>query len=520
MMNKSSMTMAILFLTLLAGCGGEMRSAQKAKSLSSSESTSLGKLDWDDVKINNDNVELVYDLQIPFGRVYKTVSKVMDLMTPRLCESMNSTGQNYRAGEVPCGRIIDNNWKELTVVNIERSESVNSGYNVTVDAFNVPVWLSRTTRQGNYVERDLDVRRDVQKTSSAQFAKDLSLKWTPSNNAVKMEMCMNIPGGTLTAPKFNVNARARKKTWYGHFSTSSGFEVTPGSATWEFGRGCFEVNYIHAQGMEDSQLVLKTTKAPYLSGVQYKGLNIRIKDWFWRLVDNIMSIFNASIRKSIIKKFSNSVNNMADRDVESGQWFSKVYSDEVLRKQGDKLHSRIRQVIQRTGGLMNGGNVKSLLRDNCRLIKFSKHPLWDQKHQAFCTSILQNLEISVDPLHRDEESQQAGCYDSFANIHATKTASGEDKWWSKKCKFSARFTIRMSQSAKDYLDEIHDLLLQQIDEARIPADWKNILDSFQIDEMALNLVLEEAEKKGLEALSAEDLRKQLPSLIEQVKQKL
>lgn len=518
-MKKSFFTSIVIlnFFTIL-GCGNSMRSANKSTSnMAYSQSTELGKLEWNaPVGTDSADVEISYDLKIPFGRVYKTVSKTVEQIAPLLKKQLGQEAQSYLLGEVPVGTILDGNWKQITVVDVERTETVNSGYTVTVDAFQLPLWLSRETRQGPYVERSLDTKRQTQMVSSRTFGDDISFRWTPLNRSVTMEMCMNIPGATLTAPERSIHARARKKTWYGQFSVSSDFKIQPGQIQWDYGRGCFAAQYLNTS--EGGVLNLTATEKPYIKSVNYTGLKIRIENWFLRLIDNILSIFNASIRKAVIKKVTNSVNTIADRDIESGQWFSKVYTDQVLNDLGKRVHDKIRNTVQRVGGFVSHENVRTLIKDNCRLMKFSKSSKWTEKHAQFCQDFSESIKIFIDPFAEDEVSRNEGCYDYLANIHGA--SRGSAKWWAKTCQFNVRFTVRMSQSAKDYLDEVHDLLMNQIDELRIPKDWQQTLSRYQVDENTLNQILEEIERRGIEELSSQDLEKNLPALIEQVRLKI
>lgn len=512
----------LIFTIATLGCGQKMQSSKSisGSELASSEATSLGELNWGPTqKTTDEDVEMVYNLKIPFGRVYKTISSTIEKITPLLQKQLSNEIQKYQIGEVPVGSIINNDWKQLIEIDVERTETVKSGYTVTVDGFTLPIWLSRSTRQGNYVENCLDYKKPMKMVSSKSFGKDISFQWSPQERSIKMEMCMNIPGATLTIPKRVIHARARKKTWYGHFSTSSDFEIMPGQVQWDYGRGCFAAEYMQTNENGAGILNFTATEKPYLKSVSYTGLNIKIKNWFLRLIDNILSVFNASIRKAVIKKVSSTVNTIADQDIESGRWFSKVYTDEVLNNLAKRVHEKIRNTVQRVGGFVENKNLRNLLLDNCRLMKYSKSPKWTAKHQVFCSEIAQSLKISIDPLYFDDKSQKEGCYNYLANVHAAKDSSGRDKWWADRCKFNVQFSIKMSQAAKDYLDELHDVIRNQIDELRIPKEWQTFLKEQNVDEYLLNLALEEAEKKGLQQLDVETYKEQLVSLIEQVKTK-
>ncbi len=514
----------LLFAVLLslAGCGTKMESDTGSGdgAALSSVTTELGQLNVASAASKGDDYEVTFDLKIPFGRVYQPVSKAIKWITPLLKKQLATEGQNYYPTEVPVGTVINSEWKKILDIDVDSSETLQSGYTVTINQFVVPVWLARSSRQGNYVEQSLDVKKPVTKISSKSFGDDISFRWRPEGNSVNMEMCMNIPGSKITAPQVDVFARARKKTWYGHFSTSSNFEVKPGELQWDLGRGCFSANYFKPNGVAPGVLTFRATQAPYLQAVVYKGLSIRIGNWFLRLLDNILSIFNASIKKAVIKKVTNTVNTMADKDVESGKWFSKVYTEEVLNDLGEKVHARIRKTVNRVGGLVDMNHVRAMIDDNCRLMKLSKSPQWTEKHRQFCDEVVSTLKFSVSRDFSDESSRQAGCYNYFANIHEVKDAQGKKKWWAEQCRFKVRFSIKMSSNAKQYFHELQDILQNEIDELRIPQRWEAMLKKYDLDEHALNYLLQELEDRGISEVDLEQLEGQLPALIEQIKLKM
>src|SRR5690606_11945783 len=119
----------------------------------------------------------------------------------------------------------------------------------------------------------------------------------------------------------------------------------PGQATFDFGRSCVRATY----DSETARLQLTSTKAPSLSNVTYSGLKIRIKDWFLRLADNIMGFFKASIKEAAIKRVTNKVNNLADKDVESGAWFAKIHGERMLNEQSEKISNLIHKNVSRIG---------------------------------------------------------------------------------------------------------------------------------------------------------------------------
>lgn len=520
--------LAMITFAMMTSCGLQDLKSKEAPSesvMSSFEdkvSSDEGEISWES-KANGQGATFTYDLKIPYGRLYTVASRVVDFISPRTCQNINSLQSDhhskYNGGEVPCGKIIDDQWKELVAFDFEETATVKSGYTITVKPFQFPVWLHRTSLSGVYTESDLEFKQQIPKTSSQKFAQDISVKWTPTGKGLNMGLCLNIPGGRLSAPTRTVYANAKKKTWYGKFSATSGFEITPGSATWEYGRGCFAIDLDTANLSDVGAVKVVATQAPYLHKLTYSGLKIKITNWILRLIDNILSIFNASIKKAVIKKVSSTINQIADKDIETGAWFTQVSADKMLQEQGAKIQAELLDVMQRTNLPMKSLQVKKFLKDKCRLLKFSKSEKWTQKHHVFCADLIDDLRIEILPFHRDQSSADKGCYDHYANIHSSKNADGVKKWWAKECKISTRFSIHISENAVGYIEELHDLILEHIDSSQIPERWQSLLDKYKINADALHLVLEELEKRGIEELEDLRLESELPSVLAEIQNK-
>lgn len=448
---------------------------------------------------------LDFEVKIPYGRVFDMSSKIVKGVLPFSCQLIpgitNSSYGSYVKGEIPCGGIVDQNWKQLLVVNVDPMSGKSDGFDYQVGAVNFPVWLSRDQRAGDYTESDLDSKSASRsRRSSKAFGEDVSLRFNPTGARAAIELCLNVPGTTVTSTRQSVWAKAAKKVLGIKLSYSSDFDITPGQASFDYGRGCFQIDLGYTGLTSAPTVALKTTKNPALANSSYAGLNIKIKDWFLRLIDNVMNFFKSSIRKKVQAQVVNKVNDMLDQDVETGRWFTKIHGEEMVRDQGEKLTREITKAVNRIGLPSSIDDLKAQLKDRCRLKKLSVSPDWDRRLEEFCARVIDQVEFQIEAFARVDELAAKGCYDYMARLH---DSSG--KWWAEECQFVSRFRVKLPAVDADYLTELKLLVANLIAMDRIPEDWRSALDDLNLDEATLGRVLEELEKRGYNQVNRGDL---------------
>jgi hypothetical protein len=534
---KARLILSLSLLFLLSACGKGFQTvddgAPRMASLSSSSeltsattdkvASSEGEIAWAKTQDDAGGLHFAFAMKVPFGKVYKTLSTVTRWMAPYACKWVDpvqmSPIASYETGEIPCGLIVDSHWKQLFAITLNPLSGSSDGfkYQIGSSAIVLPIDLSREAGSGNYSEASLDTRTTVTRASSKNFGEDISLRYTPDNSATRLEMCLNLPGTTIKGPEIEIHAKASKRILGIDINESSDLKIDPGQASYDYGRSCVAVDFGWVANATAPSLGLKVTQAPMLSHVSYSGLSIHIEDWFLRLLDNIMGAFNASLREKLIASTSKIVNSVADKDVESGQWFTRVHGQAMLDGATSKMNQRFAKIVSRAGIPSSVSDVRAMLHDACNLKKLSLSQAWTQRLENFCTDIVDQTQIEISPFAVDADSKTAGCYDSFARIHDTQGADGKDKWWAKTCQFEARFAITLPADLKDYENELKQIVTDLISESKVPTDWKAALDELGVDDYLRALVIEEAVKKGLNQIQSGDWRTGLASIIDDVR---
>ncbi|MBX2995532.1 MAG: hypothetical protein KF681_11945 [Bdellovibrionaceae bacterium] len=520
---KFTMLAFLGLMGLTTGCGPGFKTAEvleQTVSLSSVNGrdakvqTQDGSLSWQ-TQISS-SVELQFEMKVPYGRIHRLSSGLIRGLTPYTCQFipglMNSSPFAYNKGEIPCGAIIDQNWKQLAVIPVDPVMGNSDGFNYQVSGFNVPVWIARAQRAGTYAEANLDTKTVQSRTSSTVFGDDVSLRYAPSGSSARFELCMNLPGSTVTSNRQTISAKASKKVLGVKISYASDFDVDMGGVNYDYARGCFAADFGWQGSSLSPTLQLTTTQAPYLANAVHGGLKIYIRDWFLRLADNILGFFRSSLRVKAEKLGTSEANKVLDQDVETGRWFSKVHGEQTLATAAQKMTQQISKGLTRVGIPSSTNDVRAMIADSCRLKKLSGSQDWTNRVETLCRDLLEKIEVTVEPFSVDADSSGKGCYASFARVHES-----QGKWWASECQFSARFKIKIPLMYQDYQQELKLLLASRFSLDRIPDDWKNALEGYGVDELNLAEVLEELERQGYTQVTGGDWASRLQSVVAQIR---
>lgn len=479
--------------------------------------TDSGELKTSQNVMADQSTEFDIKMDIPFGRVYSALSSVIRDSIPKICkltpDIYSGNSDAYKVGEVPCGTPYSEHWKKIADISID--EFNKSGSTETkVWGFSLPILLSRTQYQGYYKEARLDNRSEQNLLSSKALGEDISIRYSPDGQSSRTELCLNIPGVAVRAPEVNVKARVRKKILGVRVSKTADFGVNPGQARYDYGRACFALDLGWTRAGVASKLI--ATEKPYLSGAKHEKFNIKIKDWFLKVVDKVMSFFKKSIRTKIMKQVRSTVNKIVEQDIETGAWFTRIHGDELLEKGGKKFNQKAREVIARIASPSNKEEVKEMISDSCRLLKFGSEK-WNDRLEFFCADVIDQLDFRIEPFSVDAKSRELGCYDYFANIHMTEI-KGNPQWWSSQCKFSMKIKVKVPSVWSEYAKELQEVLKSHIDQEQIPEEWIEKMEELKLSSYKLNLILKELEARGIRHINEHDWRTTIPDLIAKLRE--
>jgi len=470
-----------------------------------------------------DGAETIFvEFNIPYGRIYSAASSVVRLMAPQACQIVpgiqNSAPSAYNPGEIPCGVIQDSNWKQLIDLQVPSQFIQAGGFNIVTSYTDVPVMLSRSTRSGNYQQPDLDSKTNATFSSSSNWGDDVAVLYKPSGDDAHMEICVNVPGGEVTAPQRYISATADQWILGIDISYGSWFTVTPGNATYDYGRACLNADVSwSAQGWFTPFVNFSVKTAPYLQNVSYQGLNIQIDDWLLNAVNDILSFFGTNFKQDLINSLTQTGNNFAQNDIETGAWFQQMGGNQLLQSASNSLNGQLQNVVGRLGLPTSATDVQNMLMDKCNLEALTLSPNWTADMQTFCKTVIPQLDILIEPFAVDKNGQAAGCYDFYANVNQTVDGNGNPKWWATQCHYTARFNIRLGTNIVQYEAQLQQLLQDHLDALdNIPADWQSQLQQLGLGEYGTYLLLQQLQQQGYTSILNSDWSQGIPPIVQQI----
>lgn len=465
-------------------------------------------------------------IKIPYGWVYTAASVASRLASPMACqvrglEAEANPHKAYAPGEMPCGRFTSGGYKQVAVFDVPQQDTKSGRFTAKVNGFSLPIWISRQQFGGVYKESRLDSRSTESITSSTSVGDDVSIRYEPREDGtgMKLHLCATMPGMEVTIPQTTVRAKASAKLGFAKVSYATDLTVNFGQARFDYARGCFATEVAFNGDSLVPQFQFTATEVPHVSNATYKGLHVRIGDWWLRFLDNVMNWFRASLRKSLTKQAVREVNSYADKEFETGAWFVKAHGHETLNSLSDTVNRASMRAMRSTGLPLSGAEMRSLLERQCGLVPMFKGVNYD--FAAACKRVLAGVKVAILPFYRDPGMAADGCYDHFANIHQSRDENGKWKWWAKRCGFAMQLQVRVVAGLTDEdrrtLEETLQTLSQLdtwLELARAKLGWS------KDDEAILLFVFDEAFKNGEKLGSLDDLARIAPRYRGNVEDKL
>lgn len=532
--NKFRNVLLIISGALLVGCGkfqthfgeefnGLTTASSSIQSPNAKIATSDGSIGWVTDNLEK-SINLNIEMKVPFGRVYRSASKIIKWTSPLACQPIDgvetSSPDKYRDGEIPCGSVNGSNQKEIMQISVPGMNGKKEGFDYNVSGITLPILLDRNQKSGSYSEASLDSKSTVSRQSSTQFAEDLSIRFVPSGESSRWEICANVPGTVISSQKTKVSAGASRNFGLFKAKFSASFNVDLGQASFDYARSCLAADFKWGSHSLQPELATSVTVNPYLSGAHYSGLNIHINDWFLRLADDVMNFFHSSLRQSAQKKIVSKANNLLDADVKTGIWFTKIHGENIVESLGRRATELSSRLFTRIGVPATGDQLKQMVVDSCARLKISGGEKWTANIQRVCTDVIQRVNISVEPFSVDVSSKEKGCYQYFARIHDSKDSSGHEKWWSNECQFRSTAKIQIPIEFESYVNEIKLLLANRFVLDRLPDEVEKLFSKWNLDEYSLLLVFEALESRGLRLASADQLNLIMPTILSNIQNKV
>lgn len=429
-------------------------------------------------------------IKIPYGIIYDAASAATRYAAPYACqwrgvEFEQNPGNAYARSEIPCGKIMSNGYKQVTLVDIPEQRSEGGSTMTSISPVQIPVWISRGQYSGTYKEVRLDSGTEENIQSSQIFGDDISIRFDPNGQSGKIHLCAAIPGVEVKSTPQTIKAKASYRLLGLKVSDSAKFDIDLGRATFNYVRGCFSTQVTFEQGGIVPQFKFEVTQKPVVDGVVYQGLKIRATAWWIRMLDDVLRFFRASLIDKVTKQANREVNQFIESELQTGEWFSRVHGEDVLNDLSKQLNQSLVRTFRSSGVPLSTEEMRLYLIKQCDLLPLVEDlPL---STKEVCKRAVNSVVIGFIPFHRDEVLAQKGCYDGYANIHQTRNAQGKYKEWAKDCQFAIRLQAQVKVQITDEEKEALERLWASFQ--NLPAWSTRIASELGLNENQRRLLL-------------------------------
>lgn len=454
------------------------------------------------------------DVEVPYARVLKPLSQLVRKYAPQVCKLANFSYAGdgvYHNEELPCGHPnYDGIWKHIMDVNVPGLNGWSGDVYYDLFGFNVSLMIGRTNQQGLYNEDSLDSNGSQNFTSSKTLGEDVSFRFRPHGNYADFDICMNIPGTTITTPPIYIPGNAYKKILGISITLDANMELKPGIISYQYIRQCFSASagFNANTGMPIYQLTKVTN--PDVVGAQLNYTQLNFQNWFTNAVSGLLNLIGTNINQEIANYLQQEVKSASEDDVRNGQFLLNAARSTL----GDEWTGKVSQAMtgQVNSELLpgDGVNFKETLRSQCdRLSSLLSEYDTNRLDPEKCRAFLDMTDIFIVPFKYSQELDEKGCYSHYANIHKANTGSDDDYWWKTQCKFNVKIMVGISreddQNIKNMVVSLVSTLRNEINLGSAFAAASVSTSGLQLDTGTLDKILAQMKAEGYKNIAREAL---------------
>ncbi len=449
------------------------------------------------------------ELDFDYEKALKPLSQAIRKYSPQACKFI---GLPYREGaynenEWHCGNPIDGNWKDMVTLNIPNINGSEAGFNYAMNGFQMPIRIGRGNNSGSYNESTLDNLQVTALSSSQKVGEDVSVRFRPQNTKVGLDVCLNVPGTSISAPFRNVYGHAWKQIAFVTLDLDASMDVTPGNVNFSYLRQCFSTTLGINTNTGVPYINLDKIENPHVESANLSYTNFQFKNWFTSLLSNILTLFGLNISNEINKVLQGRVANISANDVQNSQFMLEYVKQALGEQWATRVNNALVGKLNTDVAPSSAIDFKNILKRQCDRLS-SLQSISDAKrfNPEVCKLALDYLELHLVPFSRDLDMKNAGCYDHYVNIH--KSDDGTNYWWKNTCKFKVKIMLGVPVLR----DELVDLVAQLIESIR--TDVQNnqaLIDALKgiqnpdIDNDTLDSIISILKGNGVNDISVEDI---------------
>ncbi len=436
-----------------------------------------------------DDIYYKGEFKVSFEKIYKPLYKGLKTVLPYACKAagISRLNNDYKKDEIPCGDILNDQWKQLLTFQTDEIRENVSGFNVQLDPTNISVWLGRNNHSGSYQEKSLNSNQTETLTSSRELVDDLSIRYQPKGSSAVLDVCLNIPGTDVYAPLIDVKGSIEKKILGVNIRVGASGRVTPGMVSYNYLRFCVknEIGFNSQTGMPFAEL--QEIQAPHIDNARITQSDIRFDSVWLQLVDGFMRWFGLNIKHKIYTNVRSTVQDLSDDDMKTSRWLIKVSQGLVGEKAADGLRNKLVSQLTSFQTPSTAIELAQILQTRCEIMISALRPdVRASLPPAICATLFARMQISLKPFNADPDSQAKGCYEGFARFKSLD----EERSWKKDCKFSSQIVVRLPGEFKNYGNLVSQVLSQLGLDSKIEEILEIAANRFGISKLDLIEIIE------------------------------
>jgi hypothetical protein len=393
------------------------------------------------------------NINVKYGQASQLTASQLDAALSQFvrtekCEAVKAN--QYRCGEIPFGKIIDEKNKLLFSIKVKNISGRKGDVDYHLKGDTVPVYFSRGQRRGTILLPDLDTVQRADIPTSKLLGKDVFLQLVPrADKGLNLNTCLNLPGATIHTGGIVMEGSMHKRMpWYmPDIYASLSTKVNTGRMSFDSARACMSFHVaMDAKGLP--VIDLEKISPVRMENLENEGLKVSVSanvKGIWGFLDDLLDL---DIENTIVSEVRKEATKVARddldlqlRDVRNGKWFAKYLNAGQISHLTEGLSAELRKQFKAAG--LGKAELEHTMETLCLKAAFDAGIPVQFRSSVFKLCRLAP-KIRVKFFVPIREMSAKGCYKNYFRPLSNPSA----KWWAEGCAFSNTVSIKLDTGFK------------------------------------------------------------------------
>lgn len=426
------------------------------------------------------------------------------------------TKSNYFCGEIPFGKVINRQKKELFTYKIKKGKIQNISGGAVYLSHDVDFKVHMDRRQYGSDQRIqmIDSGKHGKMRVTRYFGRSIFLQHKPAGQSLLTVACLYAPGVRIEVPERTVHLNGYQKKKFLFFSYKGKFSANAKIKTGKLSTknakicGLFKTE-LHGENRNNLKPVVNLVRVqvPSIESLKQEGLkvgraNVKLHGFLANLFSSVYGFFTGKSLPELIRiKVEQGVHSRINKqirvskgNIQSGQWFKEILKSKLGNIKFTKnVFKALRSGVRRS--IKTPRIFEERLENQCfRVFRDVERQFGVNLDEEAVASTCADLAIHIEltPFVRRAEYKQRHCYNSFYSLFNQKM-NHKKLDWKKGCAISQKITIEGTRRLSNSRDCAVEGLMSG-------------LTSFEVAEQCRDTFIEDLTK-----ITVEDIRRVLDS---------